>query len=57
VYEIVGRDEELASLRAFIGRSEGEPTALVLEGQAGIGKSTPTSHWSDSTRHKRASSA
>ena len=40
MYEIVGRDEELASLRAFIGRAEGEPTALVLEGQAGIGKST-----------------
>ena len=38
--EIVGRDEELASLRAFIGQAEGEPTALVLEGQAGIGKST-----------------
>ncbi len=37
--EIVGRDEELASLRAFIGREGEEPAALVLEGQAGIGKS------------------
>ena len=40
MYEIVGRDEELASLQAFIGRADGEPAALVLEGQAGIGKST-----------------
>src|SRR6476619_5307050 len=31
VYEIVGRDEELASIRAFIGRSEGEPTAVLID--------------------------
>ena len=40
LYEIVGRDEELASLQAFMGHADGEPCALVLEGQAGIGKST-----------------
>src|SRR6478735_8748022 len=39
-FEIVGRDEELASVQAFIGRSEERPAALVLEGEAGIGKST-----------------
>src|SRR6267154_1025601 len=39
-FEIVSREEELASLHAFIGRSEARPAALVLEGEAGIGKST-----------------
>ncbi len=39
-FEIVSREEELASVRAFIGREEGGPAALVLEGEAGIGKST-----------------
>jgi DNA-binding CsgD family transcriptional regulator len=38
--EIVGRDEELASLHVFIDGVRGEPAALVLEGEAGIGKST-----------------
>lgn len=38
--EIVGRDEELASLRAFIDEVREGPAALVLEGEAGIGKST-----------------
>ena len=36
---IVGRDEELASLRAFIDEMREGPAALVLEGEAGIGKS------------------
>jgi DNA-binding CsgD family transcriptional regulator len=40
VSEIVSREEELASLHAFIGDAEGGPAALVLEGEAGIGKST-----------------
>ena len=35
--EVVGRDAELGSIRAFI---EQAPAALVLEGEAGIGKST-----------------
>jgi len=38
--EIVGREEELASLRAFFEQAEGGPRALVLEGEPGIGKST-----------------
>ena len=38
--EIVGREEELASLHAFIDEVRGGPAAFVLEGEAGIGKST-----------------
>jgi DNA-binding CsgD family transcriptional regulator len=38
--EIVGREEELASLRAFVEPAEGGPAAVVLEGEPGIGKST-----------------
>jgi DNA-binding CsgD family transcriptional regulator len=40
VFEIVGREEELGSLYAFIGDAGGPLAALVLEGEAGIGKST-----------------
>jgi len=39
--EIVGRDEELGALDGFLGREAAPgPGALVLEGAAGIGKST-----------------
>jgi DNA-binding CsgD family transcriptional regulator len=38
--EMVGRDEELRSLSAFVERAAEGPAALVLEGEAGIGKST-----------------
>src|SRR5918993_2942280 len=39
--EIVGRDEELGALDSFLGRKAAPgPAALVLEGEAGIGKST-----------------
>jgi len=37
---IVGREEERTSLEAFVGRAEAGAAALVLEGEAGIGKST-----------------
>jgi len=37
---IVGRGEELASLHAFLEHSADAPSGLVLEGEAGIGKST-----------------
>ena len=40
VFEIVGRDEELSSVHTFLGEAERGPAALVLEGEAGIGKST-----------------
>ena len=38
--ELVGRDEELAVLHAFVREGEGESSALVLDGEAGIGKTT-----------------
>jgi DNA-binding CsgD family transcriptional regulator len=38
--EIVGREAELASVRAFVDRTDEGFTALVLDGEAGIGKST-----------------
>jgi DNA-binding CsgD family transcriptional regulator len=37
--EIVSREEELASIHAFIGEVQEGPAVLVLEGDAGIGKS------------------
>ena len=37
---IAGRDEELARAYAFLERSTSAPRALVLEGEAGIGKTT-----------------
>jgi DNA-binding CsgD family transcriptional regulator len=39
-FEIVGREEDLGSVIAFIDEGEGGTAALVLEGEAGIGKST-----------------
>jgi DNA-binding CsgD family transcriptional regulator len=39
-YEIVGRDQELASVRAFVDGAGVGPAALALEGEPGIGKST-----------------
>jgi hypothetical protein len=50
-FEIVSREDELASIHAFIGGAEGEPGALVLEGEAGIGKSTL---WLAGVEHARA---
>ena len=48
---IVSREEELASLRAFIAETDEGPAALVLEGEAGIGKSTL---WLAGVEHARA---
>jgi len=39
-FEIVGREEELGFLHSFLDQEAGGPLALVLEGEAGIGKST-----------------
>ncbi|TMB57194.1 MAG: hypothetical protein E6J47_03050 [Chloroflexi bacterium] len=39
-FEIVGRDEELATLGAFVNDVRDGPAALLLEGEAGMGKST-----------------
>ena len=38
--DIVGREVELAAIQAFLERPAEGPVALVLEGEAGIGKST-----------------
>jgi DNA-binding CsgD family transcriptional regulator len=40
VGSIVGREDELGALRAFLASRRAEPGAFVLEGDAGIGKST-----------------
>ena len=39
-HAILGRDVELAAVSAFLDRAPEGPSALVLEGDAGIGKST-----------------
>jgi DNA-binding CsgD family transcriptional regulator len=49
--EIVGRDEEVASVRAFVEGAAERPAALVLEGEPGIGKSTL---WLAAVEHARA---
>jgi predicted ATPase len=51
MFEIVSREDELASLQAFFDAPQGGPTALVLEGDAGIGKSTL---WLAGVEHARA---
>ena len=40
LHEIVGRERELALIRAFFAAAEAAPRALILEGEAGIGKTT-----------------
>jgi AAA ATPase domain len=40
VHGILGRDAELAEVQSFVGSGSGGPTALLLEGTAGIGKTT-----------------
>ncbi|HMI98386.1 MAG TPA: AAA family ATPase [Gaiellaceae bacterium] len=49
--EIVGREEELSSLGAFVDEARRGPATLVLEGEAGIGKSTL---WEAGVEHARA---
>jgi DNA-binding CsgD family transcriptional regulator len=39
-FELVGREQELAAIDTFLYRSSAGPAALVLEGEAGIGKTT-----------------
>jgi DNA-binding CsgD family transcriptional regulator len=38
VTAVIGREEEVGSIRAFLAEVERGPTALVLSGEAGIGK-------------------
>src|SRR6478609_880101 len=37
---IVGRDREVSELRSFLGGRPDRPSALLLDGEAGIGKTT-----------------
>jgi DNA-binding CsgD family transcriptional regulator len=48
--EIIGREEELATLHAFIDDVRNGPSAVLLEGEAGIGKSTL---WLAAVEHAR----
>lgn len=38
--EVVGREQELAAIDAFLDAPSGGPAALLVEGEAGIGKTT-----------------
>jgi DNA-binding CsgD family transcriptional regulator len=38
--EVVGREQELAAIAAFLDAPPGGPAALLVEGEAGIGKTT-----------------
>src|SRR5687767_9247637 len=38
--EVVGREAELAAIERFVGAAREAPSALVLQGEAGIGKTT-----------------
>ncbi len=49
--EIVGREGELASVLAFVDRTDEGFSSLVLEGEAGIGKSTL---WLAAVEHARS---
>ena len=48
--EIVGRDSELEAIGAFLDGEGARPRVLVLEGEAGIGKTTV---WEEATRAAR----
>src|SRR5919198_3541175 len=40
MHTVVGRDLELAAIASFLDLADGAPRALVVEGEAGIGKTT-----------------
>ena len=49
--DVVGRDDELSTIQAFLdGPVESTTTALVLEGEAGVGKSTLWSAGAEAAR-------
>ena len=39
-FDVIGREPELLKIRTFIDSAQDEPVALILEGEAGIGKTT-----------------
>ena len=50
-FAVVGREDELSSIAGFLGSAQLRPATLVLEGEAGIGKSTL---WEAGVRNARA---
>ena len=50
-FQIVAREEDLASVNAYVGEVQAGAAALVLEGEAGIGKSTL---WLAGVEHARS---
>lgn len=48
--DIVGRDAELAALETLLASARGEPAAALIEGEAGIGK---TSVWEEGVRRAK----
>ena len=52
--EFIGREDELASIEAFLKRSEQAPSALVLLGEAGIGKTALWQMGVERARERRA---
>ena len=52
--EFIGREDELASIEAFLKRSEQAPSALVLLGEAGIGKTALWQMGLQRARERRA---
>jgi DNA-binding CsgD family transcriptional regulator/tetratricopeptide (TPR) repeat protein len=51
---IVGRDEELVAVASFVGGLNGRASALLLDGEAGIGKSTLWALGGEAAREKGA---
>jgi DNA-binding CsgD family transcriptional regulator len=51
--EVVGRPEELAAIQHYLDTEPTAPTVLVLDGEAGIGKSTIWSAGVDDARRRR----
>ena len=50
--EVIGREEELASIEAFLDRLEEGPSALVLSGEPGIGKTILWEAGVDEAEHR-----
>jgi len=40
VVAVIGRDDELSTLTDFVRRLPASPAAILVEGEAGIGKTT-----------------
>jgi DNA-binding CsgD family transcriptional regulator len=52
VLDLIGREEELAALGEFLDAADELPGAVVLEGEAGIGKTTVLAAAREAARHR-----